>query len=131
LPSGDEPPVVSVEGAGLPDPGPDKWVITGIDWPNASVIQDFNSGGVMVRMRQDAVVHLLEHVDEDRAAFARLAPAAGSWPKHYTVKHGDTIQKISAKFYKTPKKWKLIARANNLRDPRHLHVGKTLIIPKP
>jgi len=49
----------------------------------------------------------------------------------YVVQSGDTLFSISRKFYKSPKHWKEIRAANekNIRDPKKLTVGQTLIIP--
>jgi len=47
------------------------------------------------------------------------------------VQSGDTLFSISRKFYKSPKRWKDIrdANAKNIRDPKKLTVGQTLVIP--
>jgi LysM repeat protein len=49
----------------------------------------------------------------------------------YVVRSGDTLFSISRKFYKSPKRWKAILEANkkNIRDPKDLTVGQTLVIP--
>jgi tetratricopeptide (TPR) repeat protein len=49
----------------------------------------------------------------------------------YVVESGDTLFSISRKLYKSPKHWKDILEANkkNIRDPKDLTVGQTLIIP--
>ena len=49
----------------------------------------------------------------------------------YVVQSGDTLFSISRKFYKSPKRWKAILEANkkNIRDPKDLTVGQTLVIP--
>jgi LysM repeat protein len=49
----------------------------------------------------------------------------------YIVQSGDTLFSISRKFYESPKHWKDILEANkkNIRDPKDLTVGQTLIIP--
>lgn len=49
----------------------------------------------------------------------------------YVVQSGDTLFSISRKFYKSPKRWKQILEANkkNIRDPKDLTVGQTLVIP--
>jgi len=49
----------------------------------------------------------------------------------YVVQSGDTLFSISRKFYKSPKRWKTILEANkkNIRDPKDLTVGQTLVIP--
>ncbi len=46
------------------------------------------------------------------------------------VKGGETLSSIAAEFYRNPKRWRIVAEANNIDDPRHLEVGRTLIIPK-
>jgi LysM repeat protein len=50
----------------------------------------------------------------------------------YVVQSGDTLFSISRKFYKSSKHWKDILEANrkNIRDPKKLTVGETLIIPQ-
>jgi hypothetical protein len=128
-----EPPTVRIAGRGVPRPGPVDWVIETIDW-GTNVMYDFDQGGSMVRLRQDAVVHLLQYVAGDRAAFKSIPPAtpqATGWPKQYIVKPGDTLQKIAVQFYKDSGKWKQIADANNIRDPKKPPVGKTIRIPAP
>ena len=49
----------------------------------------------------------------------------------YVVQSGDTLASISRKFYKSSKRWKAIMEANktNIRDPKDLTVGQTLVIP--
>jgi tetratricopeptide (TPR) repeat protein len=49
----------------------------------------------------------------------------------YVVQPGDTLVSISRKFYKSSKRWKAILEANktNIRDPKDLTVGQTLVIP--
>ena len=49
----------------------------------------------------------------------------------YVVQSGDTLFSISRKFYKSPKRWKEILEANknNIRDPKDLTIGQTLVIP--
>ena len=49
----------------------------------------------------------------------------------YVVQSGDTLVSISRKFYKSPKRWKSILDANkkDIRDPKDLTIGQTLVIP--
>ena len=135
LPQGDdEPPVVTVEGVGIPNLGPKRWVIESLEWGD-NVIWDNESGsGSLVRLRQDCTVNLLQYVAEDRVAFSSIAaakPGGGAWPKHYTWRKGDTLQKLAAKFYHNSAKWHKIAAANNIRDPKNIKPGRVLTIPKP
>jgi len=46
------------------------------------------------------------------------------------VKRGDTLSAISADVYRDPARWRVIAEANGLDDPRSLAIGATLRIPK-
>lgn len=49
--------------------------------------------------------------------------------KVYVVRRGDTLSGIAAAVYGDPARWRAIADANRLRDPRHLEPGTTLTIP--
>jgi len=51
--------------------------------------------------------------------------------KEYTVQKGDTLQKISKKFYGTTKKWNKIYQANKdtLKGPNKVYPGQVLDIP--
>ncbi len=46
------------------------------------------------------------------------------------VKGGETLSSIAAELYRDPKRWRVVAEANHIDDPRHLEVGRTLTIPK-
>jgi nucleoid-associated protein YgaU len=46
------------------------------------------------------------------------------------VKRGDTLSSIAAEMFDDPAKWRVIADANNLDNPRTLEVGSSLSIPK-
>lgn len=52
-----------------------------------------------------------------------------SRPKTYTVKAGDTLSGIAARFYGDANDWHKIAKANNIRDPRKLRIGQVLKLP--
>lgn len=49
---------------------------------------------------------------------------------YYTVQQGDTLQKISMKFYNDPNKYTLIMKANGIDNPNRIHVNQKLLIPK-
>lgn len=52
--------------------------------------------------------------------------------KEYTVQKGDTLQKISKKFYGTTKKWTKIYNANKdtMKGPNQIYPGQTISIPE-
>jgi LysM repeat protein len=49
--------------------------------------------------------------------------------KAYTVKQGDTISGIAARYYEDATKWRPIALANALVDPRSIVPGQVIQIP--
>jgi nucleoid-associated protein YgaU len=59
-----------------------------------------------------------------------LEPSSLTMEK-YTVKKGDTLQKISQQFYGTTKKWNKIYKANQnkLKGPDKIYPGQVLDIP--
>lgn len=46
------------------------------------------------------------------------------------VKRGDTLCAIAADVYRDPARWRIIAEANGLDDPRRLEIGRSLTIPR-
>ena len=50
--------------------------------------------------------------------------------KLYVVKVRDTLSAIAASFYEDAGKWREIARANQIENPRRLEPGAVLRIPK-
>jgi hypothetical protein len=116
-----EPPTVTIEGA-VPVKGI-RWVISGIDWGD-QVIYDDNS-----RYRQDAVVHLTQYNPEDR--LKTFGGGNLQTPRIHVVRKGETLRSIANQYYKDANKWKIIAAANNIRDPKSIKkmVGKSIRIP--
>ena len=57
--------------------------------------------------------------------------AASAGGDSYTIQKGDTLQKISKKFYGTTKKWYKIYRANynTIKSPDRIRPGQTIMIP--
>jgi LysM repeat protein len=50
-------------------------------------------------------------------------------PKTYTVKSGDTLTAIAARFYGDPDKYAAIAAANKIRNPNLIYPGQRLTLP--
>lgn len=46
------------------------------------------------------------------------------------IKSGDTLAGIAFEVYKDPGRWRIIADANHLDNPRRLEIGRPLSIPK-
>lgn len=103
------------------------WVVEGIDWGDAVLYNKI--GTTLVRVRQDATVHLLQFVS---AELVHIKKQAGRTPPRFTpykVKKGDTLSKIAASHYKDRDKWTVIGKANGIRDNKGVKVGQTIKIP--
>ena len=63
---------------------------------------------------------------------AGAAASGGQNARHYTVKPGDTLSKISREFYGDPNQYTKIFNANRgvLRDPNTISPGQELVIPE-
>ena len=57
------------------------------------------------------------------------ASASGGAGNKYTVQSGDSLSKISQKFYGDANKYMTIAKANHIDDPDKIKAGQELIIP--
>mgnify|MGYP003429705979 CR=1 FL=1 len=74
---------------------------------------------------EETIVEVVEEKEEE----AEPAPAPKT-AKTYVVQSGDTLGKISSKLFGTTTKWKKIAEANGITNPKHLKVGMTLKVPE-
>lgn len=109
------PPQVLIDGA-LPVKGA-TWVLSpAITW-GTNVI--WHEDGY--RLRQDAVVHLLQFAAAKQLS---IKPPATS---HTVVVGGRSLKQISRDEYGTPQYWSVIKNANKIRDIKKL--PKTLRIP--
>jgi hypothetical protein len=119
------PPTIKIDGA-LPIGGA-TWVISSIDW-GTEVFWAQNPRGQFYRMRQDAVVHLLQYEAEQRLKIT----ITNSLPNQYIVQKGQTIslKTIAQAMYGNPSRWKDIQAANpSIRDPNKVIGLKTIRIP--
>lgn len=117
------PPLVDVDGA-VPHPRT-GWVIDNLEWG-----QSIRHPNTLNRLRQEVVVHLLQHVPVDVVQQNNPPP---SKYRIYTVKKGDTLGKIASKLLGNWRRWKEIAKINKIRDPkkdRALKVGRKLKVPR-
>lgn len=128
----EQPPICKVDGGGvIPHDdtiarGRHKWVIESVSWDREMEIR---SGFSQRRTKCGGTVTIRQFITAANI-LRRLGPnTRPKPPKIHIVKSGETISKIAAKEYGDANKWKRIADANNLRDPRSLTVGKHLRIP--
>jgi nucleoid-associated protein YgaU len=88
--------------------------------------QMFMPDGMPVRARLACT--FIEFVDPELAAQAANLQTA-DFTKSHVVVRGETLSSIAAQRYEDPQRWRPIALANGIADPRALAVGQTLRIP--
>ena len=88
----------------------------------------FSSTGVPLR----AQVDLLLTQFAESAAFGPQNPTSGTPDPHrvHRVQPGETLDRISAKYYGDSTRWRAIAQANGVVDPLALRTGSLLSIPR-
>ncbi len=69
------------------------------------------------------------HPPPPRPVHVPKGKPGGAAPQKYTVRAGDTLAGIAARFYGDADLWPQIAQANKIRDPRRLRIGQVLTIP--
>jgi hypothetical protein len=101
-----------------------------LDFPFVGVIQRltheftlFASDGRPLRANVDVTFREMLSPEEDKR---RNDPEFAT----RIVKRGDTLGNIAAEVFDDPARWRVIADANDLDNPRILEVGRTLSIPK-
>lgn len=111
-----------------------KWFLDQLTWDRATIITLDNGN----RVRAGGTVTITQFVEDERLATKSAIQkrnagksTRGAKRKTYTVKRGDSLSKIAARkdVYGDASKWKRIATANHIRDPKRLTVGKELKIP--
>src|SRR4029077_16302682 len=70
-------------------------------------------------------------VTEQAQTAALVKQAAHRMSRTYTVRSGDTLSEIAAKFYGNPARWTWIYAANRakIHNPNSIYVGEKLTIP--
>lgn len=106
-----------------------KWFIDNLIWNKEGTI--VNRAGN--RVRAYGTIIITQFVEDKRLSAIERGKrkAKGGKRKTYTVKRGDTLSKIAARkdVYGDASKWKKIAEANNIRDPKNISAGQVLKIP--
>lgn len=86
----------------------------------------FTGEGVPVRAKLS--VSFTEYITP--AEQQQQQPRRNSFPvQTYTIRAGDTLSAIAATVWKDPSRWRLLADANRVRNPRLLEPGMTLVVP--
>lgn len=132
---GQEPPVIQVFGAAMPPATSGRhYQITSVEFDDDDNTI-LNPGGT--RVRQPVTIKITEFNNANTPKILKQHSqkkhqATGGTqvpPSHYTVKDSDTLFSIALKFYGDRSKWKDIADANGIRDPRNIKAGTKIKLP--
>ena len=86
----------------------------------------FTETGMPVRARMDCEFRQMLNLKED----AELDPwESPDTTKYRTVTQGDALWSMAVKEYGMADRWRLIASANGLSNPRRLRAGERIVLP--
>lgn len=112
---------------------PIRLIISGTDINDAFLIEDLTES--LREGDRDIGVQLTLREYKFKSALAALAGTDLSvrldervMPEKYTVKQGDTLWGIAARFYGDGTRWSDLAAKNHIGNPRALQVGKVLVL---
>ena len=88
----------------------------------------FSSEGVPLRAR---VTLSMKQFQPD-GAFLRQNPTSGTPRPHrvHRIQRGETLDRISARYYGDSTRWRLLAAANSIEDPLAIRPGSLITIPR-
>jgi hypothetical protein len=88
----------------------------------------FSSEGVPLRARVGLTLQQFQPDD----AFLRQNPTSGTPRPHrmHRIQRGETLDRISARYYGDATRWRMLATANNIEDPLAIRPGSLLTIPQ-
>lgn len=88
----------------------------------------FASSGIPLRAEVDLELRQYEPSN----AFGRQNPTSGTPNPHrvHRVQPGETLDRISARYYGDATRWRLLAAANAIEDPLALRPGQLLSVPQ-
>jgi len=112
-----------------------------ISWGKAPINSDFPFRGVITSLTQKFTLFAIDGRPlraNLNVTFLEFLPPEEDQRKtdpeltSHLVRRGDTLSRIAEKVYSDPTKWRSIATANRLSDPRQLDtlIGQRLTIPK-
>jgi LysM repeat protein len=106
---------------------------SGVGFPFKCVLESlkqqftlFTSDGMPVRAKVSVSFKEYEQPKEEQ----QKEPRRSSYPAQtYTVREGETLSGIAAAVWNDPAKWRVLADANEISNPRVLQPGQALIVP--
>lgn len=66
---------------------------------------------------------------QEAEVIVQTSTRAEAEPTQYTVRQGDTLSSIAQTVYGDSSKWRQIASANSIADPRRIRPGTALVLP--
>lgn len=87
----------------------------------------FTPKGLPMRAEVGLTLTAYRAVDEQLRDSPRNSPDV---EKSVTLRRGDRLDHFASGIYQDPAKWREIARANGIRDPRKLDPGQLLLVPR-
>ncbi|HET8717432.1 MAG TPA: LysM peptidoglycan-binding domain-containing protein [Nocardioidaceae bacterium] len=88
----------------------------------------FSSSGMPLRAAMELELRQYEESD----AFGPQNPTSGTPHPHrvHRVQPGETLDRISARYYGDATRWRQLAEANGIEDPLALRAGQLLSVPR-
>ena len=86
-------------------------------------------GSVPSEVIANRVWDVIKQCDPQYADLHHEIATTGGPNQEYSVKSGDNLSKISARFYGSPNHYSNIASASNISDPNKIQVGQKITIP--
>jgi nucleoid-associated protein YgaU len=79
-----------------------------------------------------AHMHLELRQFEESQAFGPQNPTSGTPQPHrvHRVQPGETLDRISARYYGDSNRWRMLATANGIEDPLAIRAGSLLSVPR-
>jgi hypothetical protein len=87
----------------------------------------FSPEGIPLRAKMSLVFKEYRSVEVQVKERPKRSP---DFDKAYVVRAGDTLDRIAWAAYRDPARWRDIARANSIDDPRRLTPGRVLTVPR-
>ncbi|MGW0582306.1 CIS tube protein, partial [Streptomyces sp. NPDC002920] len=86
----------------------------------------FDRDGTPTRAKVSLTLKEFRTAEEQQLASATSSPTV---EKVWTVRRGDSLSSIAAAVYRDAGRWRELAAANGLVDPRRLAPGTALVVP--
>jgi len=87
----------------------------------------FSPDGVPLRAKLSVT---LKEYRPAAVQFRESPTLSPDFEKSFVVRRGDTLSGIAGQVYREPARWREIARANGIVDPRRIRPGDTLRLPR-